>query len=137
MTQKSEALLRKVLEESPIGVAILERATGKRLFVNTALAKMFGTQTTAELSKTDISKSWVNPDDFKHAFSIFQNNQTLVDFETERLRVDGSLWWVLMNTQPMEFDGKQAGIVWHNDITERKRAERNQAESERRLRYAF
>ena len=123
LAQISDTTLRDVLEVSPIGIAILERATGRRMFVNSALAKIFGAASTEEMLVQDISETWVNPDDLKRAMSVFQDSQTLVNFEAERKRRDGSRWWVLMNTQPMMFEGTEAGIVWHIDITDRKRAE--------------
>ena len=66
--------------------------------------------------------------------SVFQSNQTLVNFEAERKRLDGTRWWILMNTQPLVFEGKNAGIVWHTDITERKSAEKLLRQSEEKLR---
>jgi len=42
MTQQSDDNIRDLLEASPIGVAILELATGRRMFVNTALARILG-----------------------------------------------------------------------------------------------
>ena len=129
MTEQHDVTILKILEESPIGVAILEQLTGKRLYANRALYKIFGASTDDDLLKKEISDTWVNPDDLKRAFSVFQSGQVLADFEAERKRLDGTRWWVLMNSQPVEFEGKQAGIVWHTDITERKQAEQQLLEA--------
>jgi len=115
--------LSSVLEASPIGIAILNRSTGQRLFVNTALVKIFGAASRSEMLKQDISKTWVDESDLVRAMSAFRDNENLANFEAERLRLDGSRWWVLMNTQPVVFEGVDAGIVWHVDITARKKAE--------------
>lgn len=122
-----------ILQDSPIGVAILDTTDGSRLFVNQALVKMFGAASQAELIGRDIAETWIDPVRLAAAWSIFQDNGILTNFEAERRRLDGSLWWVLMHCQPIEFDGRQAGIVWHTDITARKRAEEAQARSEKRL----
>lgn len=137
LAQISDMTLRVVLEDSPIGIAILERATGRRMFVNSALAKIFGAASREEMLIQDIFETWVNPDDLKRAMSLFQDSQSLVNFEAERRRRDGSRWWVLMNTQPLIFEGTEAGIVWHIDITDRRRAEEDLQESEQRYKKIF
>lgn len=123
MKQKSDDTLADVLEASPIGVAILEWATGKRLFSNTALTTVFGATNHEELLHRDISETWVNREDLKRAMSVFLNGEPLINFEAERKRLDGAHWWVLMNSQPVVFEGQEASLVWHIDITDRKRAE--------------
>lgn len=124
MPDQSEALLRQVLKQSPIGVAILEIATGRRMFVNDAFARMFGLDSGEDMAAYRIDETWVNPDEFTYGFSKIQNNQVLVNYKAERLRIDGTRWWALMNMQPMVFEGQEAGIVWHIDITDRIIAEK-------------
>jgi PAS domain S-box-containing protein len=119
-----DAHVKQMLENSPIGVAILETGTGERLFANNMLAKMLGAESVDELIDRDISETWAHEEDLRFAFSTFQKHEQLVNFEAERKRLDGSKWWVLMNSQPTFFEGKDAGIVWHVDITERKNQER-------------
>lgn len=118
-----DEVLKTLLEGSPIGAAILDIETGKRLFVNSQLVSMFGAGTKDELLKGDIKATWVHSEDLDRALPVFKKGNRLVNFEAERKRFDGSTWWVLLNTQPTTFDGKAAGIVWHIDITCRKRAE--------------
>jgi len=124
MVGSTEGHLKKVLEDSPIGVAILEKGTGERLFANKRLGKMFGVDTGDELLDRDIRDTWVRQEDFEQAFAAAQNHQQFVNFEAERKRVDGSRLWVLMNAQPTVFEGRDADIIWHIDITERKTHER-------------
>jgi len=123
LAQISDMTLRDVLEASPIGIAILERETGRRIFANSALAKIFGAANREEMLVQDIFETWVNPDDLKRAMTLFQDSQSPLNFEVERKRQDGSRCWVLMNTQPLMFEGTDAGIVWHIDITDRKQVE--------------
>lgn len=110
----------EMLSDSPIGAAILEISTAERLFVNNKLLEMFGAQSADDLIGRDISETWANLSELEYAFSIFSNHELLVNFEAERIRLDGSRWWVLMSSQPIQFMGKDAGIVWHVDITARK-----------------
>ncbi|WNK00647.1 ATP-binding protein [Thalassospiraceae bacterium LMO-JJ14] len=122
MSAPENDTLSEMLEGSPIGAAILDLHSGKRKFVNSALVRMFGAASHADMLSRDIDETWADPDELHRAFGIFQRN-TLVNFEAERRRFDGSNWWVLMNTQPVTFQGAKAGIVWHVDITDRKKAE--------------
>ena len=85
--------------------------------------EMFATRSADDLLTGDIQDTWVDPDAFNKAFSIFRKGEVLVNFEAERKRFDGSKWWVLMNTQPITFDNRAAGIVWHIDISDRKHVE--------------
>ena len=64
---------------------------------------------------------------------MIREGHALVDFEAERKRLDGSRWWVLMNSQPLLFEGGPADIFWHADITERKLAEEALRRSEERF----
>lgn len=54
---------------------------------------------------------------------ILKAGGDLVDFETQRRRKDGTIWWVSMNTRPIRLDDQDCTMVWHFDITERKEAE--------------
>jgi len=118
-----DEFLKTVLEESPIGVAILDIASGKRLFANSRLVDLFGADSREALLNGAIEDTWVDPSDLQRAFSTFSRHERLVNFESRRRRMDGTLIWVLMNTQPIIFDNKDAGIVWHIDISDRKQAE--------------
>lgn len=123
MTEQTDTALTDILEASPVGIAILDRATGQRLFVNSALVEIIGATTHEELISGDISDTWVNPEDLDRAWKALQHDDNVVNFEAERLRQDGSRWWVLMNSQQAVFKGRDAGIIWHIDITKRKIAE--------------
>ena len=85
MKQRSDDQLRDVLEASPIGIAILERDSGRRLFVNTALAKGLGATNRDDLMDRDITDSWVDADEFERIISAIRNNKVLVEFEAERI----------------------------------------------------
>jgi PAS domain S-box-containing protein len=124
MSERSDDdVLKTVLEGSPIGAAILDVASGKRLFVNSRLVAMFGAASADDLLNNDIRDTWVDPDAFTASYTQFSKGKLLVNVESERRRFDGTRWWVLMNTQPVTFENRKAGIVWHIDISDRKSAE--------------
>jgi len=112
-----------------MGVAVVthasddSRITGHRLFVNDALVKMFGHASVEDMAQADISQSWVDVEQLLEFERMMKNQQELVDFEARRRRIDGIEWWVSLNTRPVRFDGLDCTMVWHFDVTDRKRAE--------------
>ena len=127
--KESEGKLREILEKSPFGIAITNhdrdgtQPTGKRLFVNDAFIRMFGGASADEMKKRNIIDSWVDPEQLMHVETVMKARQELVDFEALRRRTDGSEWWVSMNSRPIRFEDHDCTMVWHIDITDRKRAD--------------
>jgi PAS domain S-box-containing protein len=124
-----EQSYRSLLENSPIGLAVIKhtpsngRIVARRLFVNNTLVQMFGFSSAEALIEADISDSWVDQDQLQNTNAIMEGGGELIDFEALRRRVDGTEWWVSMNTRPIQFDGQDCTMVWHFDITKRKKAE--------------
>lgn len=115
--------LRPLLDSSPIGVAIVSHQTNKRLFVNQQMLEMFGVSSREELLEQDIAETWVDKEMLVHLREKFDRGEEIINFEAKRQRADGSQWWVLLNSQAIEFEGEPARAVWHIDITGRKRAD--------------
>ncbi|NQV99678.1 MAG: PAS domain S-box protein [Rhodospirillales bacterium] len=129
--------MRDLLDNSPIGIAIVSSTTLDRLFVNPSLARMFGAASAESLLNQSVQESWLDPRRFQAFKDILDAGENLVDFEAQRLRHDGSVWWVLMNSHSAEFEGQTARAIWHNDITETVKAraiiEQSNAELEQRV----
>lgn len=132
----NDSELADALEACPIGVAVLATEDARRLFVNSALVRMFAAPSRQEMLENDITSTWRDPDRLREAWSIFLGRRNLVNFQAARLRFDGTVWWALLNSQPIEFEGIPAGIVWHIDITDRVQAEKALADGEKQLRSA-
>lgn len=111
-------MIRDLLDTSPIGLAIVTTATKERVFVNQSLIEMFGAVDSDDMLKRSIKESWVDEDRFLEADKIMSAEKNLVDFQAQRYRIDGSKWWVLLNSHFTDFDGKPARVLWHVDITE-------------------
>ena len=139
----SEKNLREILEGSPMGVAVVahKRKNGcveaKRLFVNDALVKLFGGTSPGEFADSDVPETWVDLDQLHAHNETLKNGGDLVDFEVRRRRIDGTELWVSMNSRPIRFDDQDCTIIWHSDITERKRVEEELRESKERYRELF
>ncbi|NQW00590.1 MAG: PAS domain S-box protein [Rhodospirillales bacterium] len=108
----------ELLDSSPIGLAIVSEETKERVFVNQRLVEMFGAVDAKDLLARKIEDSWVDPLLHRELDSILSRGENLVNFQAQRYRLDGSKWWVLMNTQFTTFEGKPARAGWHADITE-------------------
>ncbi len=121
------------LNDCPVGVAIVDVAKGKRLFVNRALVTMFAASSATDLLERDLPDTWVDPAGLDEIWSTMKEGRALVDCEAARKRFDGSVLWVLMHSQSVTFEGKKAAVVWHTDVTARKQAEEARQRSERRL----
>ncbi|MDP6832035.1 MAG: PAS domain S-box protein, partial [Alphaproteobacteria bacterium] len=132
--QESDRILTVILETNPVGATITERATGLRLYANAAFAETMGAASPEDLINRDVSETWVRKEDFLQFELALRENRPPVDFEAERKRLDGSPCWLLMNSQPVVFKGKDADIVWHVDITARKLTEQALLDSEARFR---
>jgi PAS domain S-box-containing protein len=130
---ENDFLIRELLDESPIGVAVVETATRKRVFVNRASVQMFGAQSAEQLLLAPLNESWARPTDLKKFQQFLDAGESVVNFEAERRRLDGTSWWALMNSRPIVFEGKPARVVWHTDITESKQAQAASRLSEERL----
>ena len=70
----------------------------------------------------DFAATYANPEDLRRMRSKV-GDDFITEIEIERKRLDGTKWWCLMNRRQIEYEGQQAVLGWHYDITERKRAE--------------
>jgi PAS domain S-box-containing protein len=122
----AEENLRQILESSPIGIVVASKEDYRRLFVNQTLMDMMGVGfdplNDDEANKATLA-TWVDPDRLKDIYGVIEGGVPLKNAEAERIRPDGSHWWVLLNSQPTVFEGEEAEVIWQVDITERKRFE--------------
>jgi PAS domain S-box-containing protein len=133
--------LRDLLENNPLGVAIMRhesdadgRVTARRIFANDSLRVLFGAGTMRELVRRPVLESWVDATALEHVNRAFSARTQLSGYEAERVRPDGSRFWVSMTGQPIILGGEELTIVWHLDITARKQAEQSLWESEAQVR---
>ncbi|MEI7988883.1 MAG: PAS domain S-box protein, partial [Chloroflexota bacterium] len=133
--RETEQHYRSLLDNMADGVY---RSTpqGKFVSVNQAMVKMFGYASQEEMLALDIKKELYFSSE-ERANIILQTNQQQGAIESFRMRrKDGSEIWVEDNAQYV-FDG-QGKVLFHEgilrDITERKQAEEDLRQSEKRFR---
>lgn len=126
---ESERQFREVLENSPIGIAIISKTTDpnaigeKRLFVNKAIVDLNGADSADKILNAEIGDGWAIPAQRRAAAQIIHDGGDLIDFETLRRRDDGTEWQALVYSRPIHFNGTECIMSWHLDITKRKQAE--------------
>jgi len=121
--RESEARMRMILENSPIGVAIVSRVSKKRLYCNPRLVELDGANSADHLMNLDIADSYVDPTDLGRIRAAIKDQGFVSDTEVQRKRLDGTTWWCLLNANAVKYEGDDANINWISDITERKQAE--------------
>ncbi|MBL8672238.1 MAG: PAS domain S-box protein [Alphaproteobacteria bacterium] len=121
--QRARADLRTILEQSPIGIAIVAEATGQRRFVNRRFLALMGAADEQALLGRPIAASWATKADYDTSGAILARGDDLRDLEARRRRLDGSEWWALHNSCRASFEGEAVRVVFVNDVTRRKSAE--------------
>lgn len=126
---ESRALLQKAVETLPLGLTISD-VNGKIIYANQADARMHG-RTVGELLKADVR---IYAPDYQRIdpYTIHPTPETQRNRESVNIRKDGSTFPVQLQTSiVMRPDGTPIGAATVcEDITERKRVERELRESE-------
>jgi len=137
----AEEKYRGIFENSVVGMyqsSAAGSSAGRFLTVNPALAAMHGYASPAEMMAevNDVGALYVDPEEHARFRQLLSDEGRVSGFESQVLRKDGQPFWVAENARALrDASGQVVGIEGSAlDITERKRAERSQRDSERRLR---
>ena len=122
--RESEARFRTIFELSLDGI-VLHRG-GKLLFVNPAAVAMFGAQSEQELLDTPIL-SLIHPDSHKIVLERVkagtEQGTTASLLDEKYIKLDGTVFDVEAQGQPILLSGEPAVLATLRDITERKQSE--------------
>jgi PAS domain S-box-containing protein len=133
--QSSESRLRRMLEISPIAVAIKRLSDNKRVFVNQCLLDIFHSSEDQALSP-DILQFYQNPADQREIYALMESGATIINREIAMYTSDQQKIWVLASFFHLEYEGEAAIMGWFYDITTLRQA-KEVAETANRAKSAF
>ena len=132
--RESEEKYRLLVENSPNGIAIYQ--DGKFVYVNATGLKIFGANNADQLLGKPVL-SIVHPDSLnaviKRVSQVTSGSQ-VPPMEEKLLRFDNSVFYAEVTALATTFNGRLAGQVIVNDITDRKLADEKLGESEEKFR---
>ena len=139
--KRAEEMYRNIFENAVLGI-FQSTPKGRFLSANTALAKMHGYESAAELISATANVThdrYVNPADRDRFRRIIGKQGTVTSFEAAFRRKDGSTVWLSLNARAVRDPNGQVeyyeGTV--HDITDSRRAKEALEESEERYRTAI
>ncbi len=132
--QESEIKYRTLVERSMDAISIIR--DGKQLYVNPSFLSMFGCETKEEIIGQDIRRTIAQEDQERVSeLSVRRQagEQVPARYEYTGIRTDGSPIDIEVLVTEIEYEGKDAALSFHRDITERKRFDREMLRRTREL----
>lgn len=124
--QKSEQQFRRILDDSPVAIAIsIDDQTdedGLLQFANPEFHDMTGVSP-EQLSKTTTDIFMPADKDRGEQEAALDQGLSLINRDQIVNGKNGSKLWTLMSISPIEYQDRKSALIWLYDITERKQAE--------------
>ncbi|SEH43233.1 diguanylate cyclase domain-containing protein [Magnetospirillum fulvum] len=118
----SEERLRRILEESPIGVSVSRRRDGRIVFANTRFAEILGVSR-EQFIGAPARENYVDETQRRAVLAELRRHGQIDGAEVEFRRKDGRPFWSLLTIRSTDFEREPVNLAWIYDITERKAAE--------------
>jgi PAS domain S-box-containing protein len=119
--EATEARLRQILENSPVGVVISNEA-GLSIFSNRRVTELLGIADEAG-SKRSSKESWLRQTDRDAFLEIMHRQGKVTDYKAEFVHANGAVLTVLLSSMFMELEEGRSLVTWIYDISEREKAE--------------
>lgn len=127
--------LIEFLDAAPISVAVSSMA-GTLLYCNRFFTEKIGIDGD-KIGAVDVERFYDDIEDRRRLVALFAREGGFRNVEVRYRAINGRTGWGLSSWSPIEFDGAQAILSWHYDITDRRQAEiglrEAKAEAERTL----
>ncbi|MCF4966381.1 GAF domain-containing protein [Nostoc sp. CMAA1605] len=118
----TEVKLKGIIEAIPVPLIISRVVDGRILYTNSEFIYKF--RLTAEaLVNRCISELYQNPDDQTKILAALTQNGSLINYDIQFKRSDGTFFWAIASLQYLKFNNDYAILTILYDITERKNAE--------------
>ncbi|MEW5729815.1 MAG: PAS domain-containing protein, partial [Pseudomonadota bacterium] len=106
----SELRLRRILEESPVGVSVSRREDGVVVFANARFCEILGAPG-SEVIGSVARDHYVDDDQRGRVIHILKTKGRIDDFEVEFRRKDGTPFHSLLTLRPTEFEGEAVNLA--------------------------
>ena len=130
--RKSEKRYRHLFETNLAGV-YRSHMDGRLLTCNDAFARIYGYESSAEMMLHSTRELYRTADDHENFFALLRERTSLIGYESEGRRRDGTSIWLLENTALVPDEAGEMKEIEGTlvDITARKEAEEALCEAER------
>ena len=133
--KESEKKLKDIIEAIPIGI-LISNPEGTITEINSQVIKIFGYDSKKDFLKIPALDHYYNPAD-RDLFIKMLESGLVKNFELEFKRKDGTIFWGSVTSIATKIGNLTIYTDTFQDITERKRAEQNLKESEKKYRLLF
>ncbi len=114
--RESGVRLRRILEESPVGVSVSRRDDGVVVFANARFCEILGA-TVAEVIGSRARDHYVDDAQRDRLIRILKDKGRIDDFEVEFRRRDGTPFSSLLTLRCTQFEGEAVNLAWVYDIS--------------------
>ena len=136
--QIDDAVVAKLVLDSPIAVVVSELTGGQILDVNASFLRLFGYARDEVIGQTSLELGmWSDPHQRAQLISAITAGQPLRDFEATVRTKRGAERHVLATASPIEIEGRHLLFTQLFDVTERKAAEAARQAAEARYSALF
>ena len=129
--KESEGLVRRVLESCPVPLAMNRLDDGEYIYMSPSNAELLG------IDPADgpfyAPDSYVDPKVREAYVERLRREKRIVDLEVQRVRADGTPFWVSMSSQLIEYQGEEMIVSSIFDLTERHAVEEEMARQRQAL----
>ena len=127
--RESEALVRQVLEASPVPLRMWRPRTFEVLYESPAASKMFGRDSTT-LTPEQNRQVFVDPKVFSTYMGRLHLAGAVNNMEVHLRRMDGSTFWAAVSARLIDYRGQEVVVSSIIDLTERRAMEQALRDSE-------
>jgi signal transduction histidine kinase/HPt (histidine-containing phosphotransfer) domain-containing protein len=114
--QRNEGQIRRLLEYSPVAIAIRRPRENRRIFVNQRFLDMFHTTRDQALGNDPVV-NYQDENEYNTLRERVGRGETILDYEVALLTESGQKLWVLASYFPLDYEGEPATLAWFYDIS--------------------